>query len=82
MFGQSSNRIRTWWAAATEDILGADLPPSVYAEDSIDYFRSHPHRTPLGAGSDRREGSVQARPAHCVAPLRLVFDTPPRLFVG
>jgi hypothetical protein len=82
MFGQSSNRIRTWWAAATEDILGSDLPPSVYAEDSIEYFRSHPHRSSLSSGSERRGGSVPTRAADCVAPGRLVFDTPPRLLVG
>jgi len=80
MFGQSFSRVRDWWEANTEDILGGDLPPRLYAED-IEYFRGHPHRLALGIESGRRPGRVAARPADCVSP-RLVFDQAPRLLVG
>ena len=67
MFRASTSRLRTWWSAATEDILGGDLHEP---ETALDYFRSHPHRRPLGPGPTRRAGAAPARPAHCISPVR------------
>jgi hypothetical protein len=64
--------MRSWWSAATEDILGGDLD----GEREIDYHLHHPHRRPLGTaarggrGRERRAGMVAARPAHCLSPVR------------
>jgi hypothetical protein len=67
MFQSSSKRLRAWlkW---TEDILGD--PP----EDA----RPHPHRRELRWERTRRGGSVAARPAHCISPVRPSSGTPGR----
>jgi hypothetical protein len=59
MFQSSSKRLRAWlrW---TEDILG-DPPEDV---------QPHPHRRELRWDRERRGGSVPARPAHCISPVR------------
>ena len=67
MFRASTSRLRTWWSATTEDILGGDLPEP---ETALDYFRSHPHRVALGPGPARRAGAVAPRAAHCLSPVR------------
>jgi hypothetical protein len=66
MFQASANRLRTWlrW---TEDILG-DPPDDTH--DSNDSIHLHPHRRPLRWDRARRPGTVEARPAHCISPLR------------
>jgi hypothetical protein len=67
MFQSSMSRFRSWWSAATEDLLGADLSES---ERPVDLHRNHPHRRPLGRSGRRRPGMVPARPAHCLSPVR------------
>jgi hypothetical protein len=67
MFRTTASRLRTWWSASTDDILGGDLNAS---EPMLDYFRTHPHRLPLGPPVARRAGGVVPRPAHCLSPVR------------
>ena len=67
MFRVTASRLRTWWSATTEDILGGDLNDH---DAEIDYFRSHPHRRPLTPTVARRTGAVTSRPAHCLSPVR------------
>ena len=65
MFRTSFTRLRAW--LETVDVLG-DSPEDAQAlEDS---FFEHPHRRPLRWERERRAGSVQARPAHCLCPVR------------
>jgi hypothetical protein len=67
MFQSSAARLRSWWSAVTEDILGGDLEAD---EADVDYFRSHPHRRPLSGQRVRRDGAIPPRPAHCLTPIR------------
>jgi hypothetical protein len=67
MFRTTASRLRTWWSATTDDILGGDLTAP---EPTLDYFRTHPHRQPLGPALPRRTGGVAPRPAHCRSPVR------------
>jgi hypothetical protein len=80
MFRPSTSRLRTWWADATADILGGDLPPSE-PEDAVgtalEYFRTHPHRQPLGNARFRRAGAVPPRPDFCISPVSPVRELPP-----
>jgi hypothetical protein len=66
MFQASADRLRTWlrWA---EDALG-DPPEDARGEPHN--FKSHPHRRPLRWDRARRAGTVAARPAHCISPVR------------
>jgi hypothetical protein len=63
MFQSSTDRLRAWLKRA-EDILG-DEPVEA---------QPHPHRRPLRWERTRRVGSVPARPAHCVSPVRGTTD--------
>jgi hypothetical protein len=74
MFRSKASRLRSWWDAVTDDILGGDLPPS---EGELEYHQHHPHRAPLRSELSRRHGSVAPRQAHCV-PLTAPAPTDPR----
>jgi hypothetical protein len=66
MFQSSANRLRTW-LSRVDDLL-ADHPDEAQAPShSTD---THPHRRELRWQRDRRAGSVPARPAHCISPVR------------
>jgi len=65
MFRTSLTRLRTW--LETVDVLG-DSPDDAPAPTPD--FHQHPHRTPLRQRRERRVGSIQARPAHCLCPVR------------
>jgi hypothetical protein len=78
MFQSSTNRLRGW-LTRVDDLL-ADSP-----EDLDDRLADplgapltdphlHPHRLPLRWDRERRPGSVAARPAHCISPVRAVPD--------
>jgi hypothetical protein len=71
MFQSSASRFRSWWSAATADLLGGDL-----REDArpIDIHLNHPHRRQLGRQKVRRPGSVLERPAVCISPARRERD--------
>jgi hypothetical protein len=62
MFQSSGKRLRAW-LSLVDDVLG-DPPVDV----------PHPHRRPLRLERERRPGSVPARPAHCVSPLRTASE--------
>jgi len=70
MFQSSAKRVRAWLQFAddilglTDDILG-DGPAAA---------PQHPHRLPLRWDRPRRPGSVPARPAHCISPVRGRLD--------
>jgi hypothetical protein len=67
MFQSSSNRLRAWLKLvdhALGDVLGD--PP-------VD-GQPHPHRRPLRLEHRRRPGSVPARPAYCLSPVRSSGD--------
>ncbi len=66
MFQSSKARLRTWMKLV-DDIL-ADHPDEVRDDDPG--YLHHPHRTPLRWQRERRLGSVPARPAHCITPVR------------
>jgi hypothetical protein len=59
MFHSSMTRLRTW-LERFDDILG----------DPPEAAPPHPHRSQLRWERDRRPGSVPARPAHCICPIR------------
>jgi hypothetical protein len=63
MFQSSAKRLRAW-LSVLDDVLG-DPPPEVAL---------HPHRRPLRWQHERRGGSVPARPAHCLSPIRAGTD--------
>jgi hypothetical protein len=65
MFRTSFTRLRAW--LETVDVLG-DSPDDAQALEE-DFFE-HPHRRPLRWERERRTGSVQPRPAHCLCPVR------------
>jgi len=58
MFQSSKTRLRTW-LTLLDDVLGDPEPVVV-----------HPHRRALRWERERRPGSVPARPAVCVSPVR------------
>jgi hypothetical protein len=66
MFQASANRLRTFmrWAV---DVLGDPEDDALAPHHN---FISHPHRRPLRWERDRRPGTVAARPAHCISPVR------------
>jgi hypothetical protein len=66
MFQSPAKRLRAW-LSFVEDILG---DPPVAAP--------HPHRRPLRLERERRPGSVPARPAHCLSPVRGSSERPRR----
>jgi hypothetical protein len=72
MFQSSKARLRTWMQLV-DDIL-ADHPDDV-RDDEPGYLH-HPHRTPLRRQRERRLGSVPARPAHCISPVRTASERP------
>jgi hypothetical protein len=65
MFRTSFTRLRAW--LETVDVLG-DSPEDAQALE--ENFFEHPHRRPLRWERERRAGSVRARPAHCLCPVR------------
>jgi hypothetical protein len=65
MFRTSFTRLRA--RLETVDVLG-DSPDDAQALEE-DFFE-HPHRSPLRWERERRAGSVQVRPAHCLCPVR------------
>jgi hypothetical protein len=48
-----------------DDVLG----------DPVEATAPHPHRRPLHWQPARRPGSVAARPAHCLSPVRAAAGT-------
>jgi hypothetical protein len=67
MFQSSSNRLRAW-LKLVDDVLDDFLgDPPVHAQP-------HPHRRPLRIEHRRRPGSVPARPAYCLSPVRSRSD--------
>jgi hypothetical protein len=67
MFQSSSSRLRAWLKLvhdALDDVLG---DPPVEPQP-------HPHRRPLRLEHRRRPGSVPARPAYCLSPVRASSD--------
>jgi hypothetical protein len=64
MFRQLFQKMSAWVESA--DILGGDL-----SEHELEPLPpQHPHRRSLVVRPERRSGSVAARPAVCVAPVR------------
>ena len=59
MFLRTSDRLRGL-LSLLDDVLG----------DAIEEPAPHPHRRPLRWQHQRRPGSVAARPAHCLSPVR------------
>jgi hypothetical protein len=59
MFQSSAKRFRAW-LSVLDDVRG---DPPVES-------KPHPHRRPLSWRHARRPGSVPARPAHCLSPVR------------
>jgi hypothetical protein len=74
MFQSSAHRLRAWLSRA-DDIVGG-FPDD--AHDPQDDPLTHPHRRPLRWERARRAGSVAARPAHCIAPVRATIDADER----
>ena len=66
MFQSSKERFRAW-LTRFDDIL-ADHPAEV--PDHDERLAHHPHRRPLRWERQRRPGSVAARPAYCISPVR------------
>jgi hypothetical protein len=63
MFQSSKERVRAW-LERFDDFLG----------DPPEAAPPHPHRVPLKWDRARRPGSVPARPAHCISPVRPLGD--------
>jgi hypothetical protein len=59
MFQRSSERLYRL-LSLLDDVLG----------DPIEEAAPHPHRRALRWERERRPGSVAARPAHCISPVR------------
>jgi hypothetical protein len=59
MFQGSKNRFRALMTLF-DDVLGDPEPPAT----------AHPHRRPVRIERTRRAGTVAARPAHCLSPVR------------
>jgi hypothetical protein len=59
MFQGSKNRLRALMTLL-DDVLGDPEAPAA----------PHPHRRPVRIERTRRGGSVAARPAHCLSPVR------------
>jgi hypothetical protein len=70
MFHSSKSRLRAW-VSRFDDLL-ADHPDEVRPDEHD--FRTHPHRQPLRSRRTRRPGTVAARPAHCISPVRAVRE--------
>jgi hypothetical protein len=66
MFQSSKERFRAW-LTRFDDIL-ADHPAEAPTDD--ERLVHHPHRRPLRWERQRRPGSVAARPAYCISPVR------------
>jgi hypothetical protein len=66
MFRTLLQKMSAW--AETVDILGSDLAEPGPEPDL------HPHRVPVRLELTRRAGSVSARPAVCVSPVRPAPD--------
>jgi hypothetical protein len=68
MFRSALTRLRAV-LELTDDLLGDpyDEPQSSTAQLHI---AAHPHRQPLRWERSRRPGSVPAKPAHCLSPVR------------
>jgi hypothetical protein len=69
MFWSTIHSLRIWWEDFSDDILGADLPPSTDPVDEISYHLEHPHRRRLESIRERRDGAVVARPGVCLSPV-------------
>ncbi len=78
MFQSSKERFRAW-LSRFDDILG-DHPAEARSDDErLAAHLHHPHRRPLRWRRDRRPGSVPARPAYCISPVRAAaVDAPQR----
>lgn len=48
-----------------------DLVDDVLAGDPPEEAPHHPHRQPIRWQPSRRAGAVNARPAHCLSPVRM-----------
>jgi hypothetical protein len=59
MFRPSGKRLHAWLSFA-DDVLG----------DALVDAQPHPHRRARRWERARRAGSVAARPAHCISPVR------------
>ena len=64
MFRESADRLRAWLTEAGDLLLGEP------ERSDLDYHADHPHRRELRWERSRRPGSVPARPAHCISPIR------------
>lgn len=67
MFQASVKRFRALMTLV-DDVLGDPEPP----------VAPHPHRRPVRIERARRAGSVAARPAHCLSPVRRAPTPAPR----
>jgi hypothetical protein len=72
MFQASANRLRSLMSRA-EDVLGAPEDDALAPPEN---FISHPHRRSLRWERARRPGTVAARPAHCISPVRAGTPAP------
>ncbi len=70
MFQSSKSRLRAW-VSRFDDIL-ADHPEEARPHEHD--LLTHPHRKPLQWDRARRPGSVVARPAHCISPVRAAHE--------
>ena len=81
MFQSSKERLLTW-LSRFDDILGEhpDETRRLDERPGTGHERPahHPHRRPLRWERDRRPGSVPARPAYCITPLRAAPGAVPR----
>jgi hypothetical protein len=71
MFQSSKSRLRAWMTRF-DDIL-ADHPDEARPHETD--FHAHPHRQSLRWDRPRRPGSVAARPAHCISPVRAAHES-------
>jgi hypothetical protein len=84
MFRSSADRLHAWLTGAGDMLLGdpelADEPAffdqelEIFDGEPASFDRSsyagHPHRRALRWERRRRPGTVPARPAHCISPVR------------
>jgi len=63
MFQSSAKRLRAW-LTLVDDVLADPLA------DQVADARAHPHRRPLRWQRGHRPGTVPARPAVCLSPVR------------
>ncbi len=65
-----------WLGSPPESEGLSDPPESEGLSDPPESEAPHPHRRPLRFAPERRRGSVAARPAHCLSPVRSPAERP------